>query len=117
MATTELTIQERGTMLHCYFQGTSGIELPISIDNKTTLHEIVELLQDEIYMVWDHIYYTAEYHKFKGDLETAINNELTKIKTFIKDKKDKIYNPNLNFNFDEDEFEEYPVAIFTIEFE
>ena len=118
--TNRLEIQDRGFMLSDYFSGTSGVMMPLYIDNKTTIGEIIGQLESEINMVWDHIEYTAQYHSFSGDLESAINNEIAAIKAENKDKLDKIHMPDIDFCFDdmnEDELDqEYPVLILTIEF-
>lgn len=119
--TTNLRLEERGVMLSCYFCGTPGVMLPVSVDNKTTIEELITLLEDEIDMVWDHVKYTAEHHNFKGDLEKEIESQISEMKKYISDKKSQIAFPNLDFCFeDEDEDDlgmgEYPVCIFTIEF-
>jgi hypothetical protein len=63
----------------------------------------------------------AENNGFTGDLESAIDMELQKIKEENKDKMDMIHMPDLEFDFDtesQDDFDmrEYPVLILTIEF-
>ena len=118
----ELTIEERGTMLSDYFCGTPGVMLPLYIDNQTTCKEVLTMLEDEINQVWDHIEGTAEYHGFPVDtLEYYIDEQIAIMSDYVRinGKTDQIYNPDLDFTFsdiEEDDFEEYPVAIFTIEF-
>jgi hypothetical protein len=118
---TKIEIQDHGVMLNDYFGGTSGVWLNISIDNKTTVGQIIEQLESEINMVWDHIEYTAEYNDFSGNLEAEINMELQKIKEENKNKLDMIHKPDLDFDFNtetQDNLDclEYPVLILTIEF-
>ena len=118
----KLTIEERGTMLSDYFCGTPGVMLPLYIDNQTTCKEVLTMLEDEINRVWDHIEGTAEYHGFPVDtLEYYIDEQIAIMSDYVRinGKTDQIYNPDLDFTFsdiEEDDFEEYPVAIFTIEF-
>ena len=118
----ELTIEERGTMFSDYFCGTPGVMLPLYIDNQTTCKEVLTMLEDEINQVWEHIEGTAQYHGFPVDtLEYYIDEQIAIMSDYVRinGKTDQIYNPDLNFTFsdiEEDDFEEYPVAIFTIEF-
>ena len=115
-----IEIQEHGTMLSDYFHGTSGVVLPLYIDNKTTKTEILDMLEDEIDMVWDHIEYTAKYHTFPVEnLEYKIAEEVARIEDFVREsgQMNCITNPDLDFDFDTlEEDEETPVLIFTIEF-
>lgn len=115
-----LEIQERGTMLSDYFCGTSGVMLPIYIDNTTTKKEALDMLENEINTVWDHIEYTAEYHDFPLDrLEYEIDKQIAKLSDYVMGTgtMDKLVNPDLDFCFDDiEENEETPVLIFTIEF-
>jgi len=119
----ELKIQEHGTMLSDYFSGTSGVMLPISIDKHTTCQEVLSMLKDEIDLIWEHaMMYTAEYHKYPLDkLKKEIENQLSEMKIYVmaNDKMNKAFNPDLDFAFNkinEDDFNDLPVAIFTIEF-
>ena len=118
----KLKIQERGTMLSDYFTGTSGVMLPINIDKNTTCQEVLDILKNEIDIVWEHVMYTAEYHEYPTDtLEKAIAEQITEMELYImvNNKMEKAFNPDLDYTFDEigeDEFCDLPVAIFTIEF-
>lgn len=117
----KIEIQDHGVMLSDYFSGTSGVMLPLTIDNQTTVGEIIDQLESEINMVWDHIKYTAEYNGFTGDLDQAIDQEIESIKDFNAKKLNQIHNPDLDFNFNTEsqdylDFNEYPVLILTIEF-
>ena len=120
--TTKLEIQERGTMFSDYFCGTPGAMLFLSIDNQTTCKEVLTLLEDEINQVWEHIEGTAQYHGFPVDtLEYCIDEQIAVMSDYVRinGKSDRPYNPDLDFTFSdigEDGWEEYPVAIFTIEF-
>ena len=114
-----LEIREQGVMLSDYFHGTSGVWLNIHVDNTTTLKQVIEYLEIEINSVYDHIQYTAEHHNFNIDLiEDQIENQILIMKQNIKNKQDQIYKSDLDFCFDDmqDDMQEYPVAIFTIEF-
>ena len=117
-----LKIQDHGTMLTDYFQGTSGVWLNVSVDNKTTLKEVIDGLEEEINMVYDHIEFTAENHEFQGDLGKAIDAEIKTMREYIKGREAVIYNPDLDYCFDdlgdddENDSCDFPVAIFTIEF-
>lgn len=114
-----LEIQEHGTMLTDYFSGTSGVMLPINIDRKTTKEEVLDMLKDEIDMLWDHIEFTAEYHGFKlKDLEYCIDRELATMEDYVRDEEQRnnFVDPELDFTFDEELEIELPVFIFTIEF-
>ena len=115
--TTELKIVSHGVMLSDYFQGTSGVWLNISLDKHSTYSNIIQELEAEINLVFDHIEYIAELNNFTGALESQINDELTDIKKYCRDKMDDVFDPSLDFEFTEDDdFQEYPVHIFTIEF-
>lgn len=119
--TTRIEIIDHGIMLSDYYSGTAGVMLPISLDNTTTIGEIIEKIEEEINLVWDHIEYTAEGHNFVGCLETSILAEILKIKEENTGKLDKIHAPNLDFNFyelEESELDcnEFPVLILSIEF-
>lgn len=121
MEKTRLEIQGHGVMLSDYFCGTRGVMLSISIDNKTTVKQVIEAIESEINELWDHITYTAEYHGFSDDLDEAINAEIEKIKEFNANRLNEICDPALDFDFNEldldySEFQEYPVLILTIEF-
>lgn len=117
----KIEIQDHGVMSSDYFSGTSGVMLPLSIDNTTTVGEIIDQLESEVNMVWEHIEYTAEYNGFTGDLVKAIDQEIELIKEENKDKMNKILNPDLDYCFDTEsqddlDRDEYPVLILTIEF-
>ena len=118
----KLTIEERGTMFSDYFCGTPGAMLFLSIDNRTTCKEVLTMLEDEINQVWDHIEYKAEYRGFPLEqLEDRIDEQMAEMSDYVRinGKSDQPYNPDLDFTFSdigEDGWEEYPVAIFTIEF-
>ena len=115
--TTELKIVSHGVMLSDYFSGTSGVWINVLLDKHSIYADIIKELENEINLVFDHIEYTAESHDFTGDLESQINDELTDIKKYCKDKMDDVFDPSLDFEFTEDnDFQEYPVHIFTIEF-
>lgn len=121
METTQIKIIDHGILLSDYFSGTSGVMMPIPLDNTTTIGEIIEKIEEEINLVWDHIEYTAEGHNFVGCLETAVLAEIIKIKEENAGKLYEIHAPDLYFNFNElEESEldcnEYPVLILSIEF-
>ena len=115
--TTELKIVSHGVMLSDYFQGTSGAWLNVPLDKNSTYSDIIQELENEINSAFDHVEYVAESHNFTGDLSEAIDKELADIKEYCKDKMDDVFDPSLDFELTEDnDFQEYPVYIFTIEF-
>lgn len=115
--TNSIDIVEHGTMLTDYFHGTSGIWLNVYIDKNTTIQGVMEMLENEIDMLWDHIEFIAEQKEFKGNLDQAINEKLDEMKSYIKGKEEKVYNSGLDFTFEDlEEYEEPSAAIFTIEF-
>ena len=115
--TKELSIVVHGIMLSDYFQGTPGVILSIYICPETTVKDAVESLKQEINMIWDHIEYTAEYHKFPVDeLDNQINNEISRIENYVKETGN---GNNIVFDFPDgyDDEKENAVLIFSIEFE
>ena len=115
--TTELKIVSHGVMLSDYFSGTSGVWINVLLDKNSTYSNIIKELENEINLVFDHIEYIAELNNFTGDLESQINDELTDIKEYCKDKMNDVFDPSLDFEFSkDDDFQGYPVHIFTIEF-
>lgn len=120
---THLSIQDNGFMCSSFFHGTSGVWLNIPADKTTTIGEVLESLEQEIYTVWDHIEYVAEYHNFPiSELDKSIKSQLDDIKEFCKDKLDKKYDETIEFSFadltleENPDIEELPNIIFTIEF-
>lgn len=114
---TELKIVSHGVMLSDYFQGTSGVWLNAQLDKHSTYADIIKELENEINSVFDHVEYVAESNDFTGNLSEEIEKELANIKEFCKDKMDDIFDPSLDFEFTEnDNIQDYPVYIFTIEF-
>ena len=117
MSTNTLRIVSHGVMLSDYFQGTSGVWINVLLDKHSTYSDIIKELENEINSVFDHVEYVAESHNFTGDLSEAIEKELADIKEYCKDKMDDVFDPSLDFEFTEnDNFQVYPVYIFTIEF-
>ena len=86
MSTSTLKIVSHGVMLSDYFQGTSGAWLNIPLDKHSTYSNIIQELEAEINATFDDIDYIAESHDFTGDLESQINDELTDIKEYCRDK-------------------------------
>jgi hypothetical protein len=119
--TDKIEIIDHGVTHNDYFGGTSGVWINIYLDNTTTVKDIIDQLESEINAIYDHIEYVTENNGFTGDLESAIDMELQKIKEENKDKMDMIHMPGLEFDFDTEsqddlDFMEYPVLILTIEF-
>ena len=118
-----LEIQERGIMMVDYFSGTPGVMLPLYIDKNTTCKEVLDMLDDEIDMVWEHIEYVAGDHEYPlGDLEFKIAEQMAGMSDYVMKagKMNLPFNSDLDFSFEElddnDNCDETPVAIFTIEF-
>ena len=78
--TTELKIVSHGVMLSDYFSGTSGVWINIPLDKHSTYSNIIQELEAEINLVFDHIEYIAELNNFTGDLSEAIQKEIADIK-------------------------------------
>ena len=116
--TNKLEIVEHGVMLSDYFSGTSGVWINISLDKNTTIAEVIGQLESECYLIWDHIDFTADQNNFDGDLDQQIDDQLAQMRDYCKDKMNKPYNADLEWEFSEDEtgYQEYPVLIFAIEF-
>lgn len=109
-----IEIVEHGLMMSDYFQGTNGVWLNIYPDHETTKGEALEMLDDEINVLYDHIEYTAEYNEFSGNLWEQIDDEIKRMKEYIKGKENELLCPGIGLSEDEDS--EQPVYIFTIEF-
>jgi len=121
MFTNTITIEDHGIMLRDYFHGTRGVMMPVSVDNKTTVKEVLQAIEEEINIIYDHIYYTAQYHNFRGNIDLAIDNELQDMVEFNKNRLNTIAFPDLDFDFDTEsqddmDYMEYPVLILSIEF-
>ena len=118
--TNKIEIVEHGVMLSDYFSGTSGVMLPLYVDNTTTQPELIDMLESEINMIYDHIEFTSGYHHFVGDLDKAIKTEIEKIKDYIKANPKKVCFPGLEFCYadmtKEELEEEQAVFILSIEF-
>jgi len=112
--TTSIEIIEHGIMYSDYFQGTSGVMLPLYINPKTTKKEVLNMLKEEINILWDHIEYTASSNNFQGDLKKGINSKLDEIQEYIKKNGNDITCPDMEYQENEDI--ENPVFIFSIEF-
>jgi hypothetical protein len=122
MFTNKFEIIDHGVMLSDYFSGTTGVMLSIYIDNKTTIKEILNAIKEEINIIYDHIYYTTQYHNFRGNIDLAIDTEIQKMEQDNKNRLNEIAFPDIDFDFDtEDDMDdtdymEYPVLILSIEF-
>lgn len=110
----KIEIQEHGIMMADYFHGTPGIWLNLYPDETTTLSDIIEMLEKEIDLLYEHIDYVAQNHNFKGDIYPAIDTKISEMKEYIKGKEKTLYCPDIEIDTEEDM--ENPVAIFTIEF-
>lgn len=110
--TNTLEIQEHGLMMSDYFNGTPGVMLVVYLSNETTKLECIEMLEEDINQLWDHVEYTAEYHNFNGDLEAQIDEQLKTMKEYIKDKENELICPDMEIPGDD----EQAVFIFSIEF-
>lgn len=115
-----LEIAEHGVMLSCFFHGTAGAMLPITVDCNTTVNQIIESLEEEINVVFDHIEYCAEAAGFTGDLDAALKAEIAKMRDHVAEtgNGEKAYDSSLDFDFDtiNDDGSESPYAIFSVEF-
>lgn len=121
--TNTITLQDHGFMLSDYFSGTSGVMIPLYIDNQTTVKEIIDMIEQEFIMIGDHIEYTAQYHNFTGDLDKQLNRIIKNLKKENRERMDDIHMPEIDFNYQEmDEGDsfidcvDYPVLILSLEF-
>ncbi len=119
---TTLSIDERGVMLTCYFGGTAGAMLIVSVDKNTTVNEVFEELQQEVNDTYGHIEHCANLHEFTGnsdDLDAALKAQLEEMRQHIDTtgNGEKPYDASLDYSFDDDDLgEDLPYAIFTVEF-
>jgi hypothetical protein len=119
--TNTITLQDHGVMMSDYFSGTSGVMISVSIDNKTTIEQVIQSIEQEFNMVFDHIQYTAQYHNFIGDIDKQLDQIISDLKKENKDKMQDIVKPDLDFCFETEsqediDFQEYPVYILSLEF-
>lgn len=114
----ELQLINHGIMLPYYFQGTSGISLYVSIDQKTTIAEMIQELDNNINLFWDHIEYVASICEFPQYLlEPKIEQLIQDLKASNKENLNNFVAPELDFTFDDQNCDDiYPVIIFSIEF-
>ncbi len=106
-----IKINERGIMLSDYFNGTPGVMLPIYITPKTVRRELVEMIRQEINMVWDYIACTFPD---EDDLEANIDQEIGIIEAYIlENEPDRLVCPDMEYTEEEDG--ENPILILTIE--
>ena len=95
-----IEIQEHGVMFSDYFHGTSGVWLNVYIDNDTTVNQVIENLETEINMVFDHIEFVAENHEFTiEEVEKGIDEEISKMKAYVNTygNGNNIYHYNNDF--------------------
>ena len=114
MKTIEL--QDRGYGLTDYFSGTSGVFLPIAIDKNTTVKDLIDGIESEINMVFDHFEYT-----FQDIPSDALDKQLTAIVKKCRDKNkdnlDAIAVKDIDYTFDDlDDCDEAVYYWFTINY-
>lgn len=121
--TNTINLIDHGTMLSAYyFNGTGGVMIPITVDNKTTIKQAIDALEQEFIMLFDLIESTAEYHGFIGNLDKQLDKIISDLKKENREKMNDIIKPDLDFNFDTEsqddlDMQEYPVMILSLEFE
>lgn len=111
----KIKIIEHGVMLPDYFSGTSGVMLSIHITPRTTIKETLDMIESEISAIYDHIDFTfnRDFNVNSDVIDQAIDNCIADLRSHnIKDDS-IIYRSD--FEYSEDEYEENPVAIFTLE--
>ena len=106
---TELKLVEYGPMFPDYYQGSTGATIVVPVDNTTTLKELVELIEDEINQIWDHIEYTFPDNP---RLENDINQLIDDLYTQIAGRGQELYCPDIE---DQGDDEEIIYAFFSIE--
>lgn len=113
-----IAIREHGIMMPDYFHGTSGVWLNIYVNDDTTVSDVLEELESEIGMLWDHITFVAEQNGWKGeDAIILIDERVAELRERVAEKGNGLSLYAKDVEFSDDEYEENPVAIFTIEFE
>jgi hypothetical protein len=95
--------------------------ISVSIDNKTTIEQVIQSIEQEFNMIFDHIEYTAQYHNFTGDIDKQLNRIVADLKKENESKIQDIVKPDLDFCFetesqDDLDSQEYPVYILSLEF-
>lgn len=113
----KLIFQEHGQMHPDYFQGTSGVQINLTIHNKMTKEKVLQMLKMELDFIYDHIGYTLFEAKGKlipNDLEKKIDDLLESI---IEKNKDTLSDKYSTYAPNEKEIinnEEVAPFIFTI---
>lgn len=114
-----LSIDARGVMLSCYFDGTAGVMLVVCLDQNTTVNEVLEGLESEIQTMWESIEFCAEAQEYTGDLAEALKAQLDEMRDHIATtgNGEKPFHKDLDYSFDDEDLgDELPVAIFSVEF-
>ena len=113
-----IEIEEHGLMMTDYFHGTDGVWINIYVNQNSTVKNIIDNLESEINILYDHIQYVAQNHStsFYDDslLDNMINEEIQKLKEENTDRMEE--KPFKNNEFSDDEDDENPMLIITIEF-
>lgn len=116
----ELTINTHGCMLTDYFSGTTGVMVTVFVCKESTVKDLIENFENEINMIFDHICFVGEKYNFS---EEEITEQLKEKTNELKEENkknmnNKPYKDILDFTIDDMiETQEYPVFIFTIDFE
>jgi len=110
-----IEIKDHGLMLSDYFSGMTGVMIPLYVDNNSSVSDIINMLESELNIIWDHVYFTAMNHEYNIDnLENDIDNAIALLKSENADRMH--HKPFKNNEFSDDEDDENPMLIITIEF-
>lgn len=112
----KIKIIEHGVMLSCYFSGTSGVMLSLYITPKTTIKELLNMIESEISILYEHIDYTFNYpdaNVTTDVIDQAIDNCIADLRSHNIKDDNVIYCSD--FEYSESEYDENPAAIFTLE--
>ena len=114
MKTIEL--QDHGYGMVDYFHGTTGVFLPIPIDNKTTVKQLIDEIENEINLIFDHFEYT--FSDIPSDILDKQLNDIVKIcREKNKDNLNKIAVNDLDYSFEDlEEYEESCCYWFTFNY-
>ena len=100
-----IELQDRGHGLTDYFNGTSGVFLPISVDCKTTVKQVIDEMEREINAIFDHFQYTFEDIP-QDILSKQLDDIIELCRERNKDNLEEIAIPDLDYNFDDIELED-----------
>ena len=98
MKTIEL--QNRGSGMVDYFHGTSGVFIPVPVDNTTTVEQVLEELESTINECFDHFEFTFDC--IHSDiLSKQLDDLIIKARENNKDNLNEIALPDVGYSWEE----------------